>query len=184
MPNSNTAVHPNSQNEEIGSPWNQNNISFCADAAENGDLKRLQWARENGCSDYDVVMDNSPNYNNMFNNNSIPENNSLDNQPTNNPEPIKLTEEEVIWLKQEGVIPHNQLVKPETAIQKQAPLEKRTASDCIICFEPLIKNIAFDPCGHVGCCNGCIEQLKQKVCPICTKPFEKTLQIFHSGRDS
>jgi len=98
---------------------------------------------------------------------------SFDHQKENNPEPVALIREEVIHVKPEGVTPHNQLDITESTIQKQ--------TNCIICFELVVKHFAFDPCGHVGCCDGCIRKLKKKVCPVCNDSFNKTLQIFHSN---
>lgn len=78
------------------------------------------------------------------------------------------------------------LIKP--SVQKLAPnpeipgpnpapakLEERKESECVVCFEELIKRVALVPCGHT-LCDQCALELN--VCPVCRTPISSYLKIF------
>jgi hypothetical protein len=50
--------------------------------------------------------------------------------------------------------------------------------ECCICCNPINEKIVLVPCGHIRFCLGCINQLPNKKCPICTQVFEKYYRIF------
>jgi hypothetical protein len=49
--------------------------------------------------------------------------------------------------------------------------------ECIVCVDAP-RSIALAPCGHVCSCDDCAGELHQ--CPICRKPIEARLKVFHA----
>jgi len=47
---------------------------------------------------------------------------------------------------------------------------------CIICFERAAGHI-FIPCGHLCCCDICVDQISAR-CPYCNQEFQQKLKVF------
>lgn len=47
---------------------------------------------------------------------------------------------------------------------------------CYVCYETEATAVLLN-CGHSGICVQCAKKLKPRLCPICRKPIEKTVQL-------
>ena len=49
---------------------------------------------------------------------------------------------------------------------------------CVLCMTNQ-KNIAFEPCGHVACCESCVKDIFGKTnCPICRGTITNCIKIY------
>ncbi|KAL3070645.1 hypothetical protein niasHT_032435 [Heterodera trifolii] len=59
---------------------------------------------------------------------------------------------------------------------------EKDGKKCIICLEGE-RQFAFDPCGHLCCCEGCADKIEKNEpepnCPICREIINKKIRIFH-----
>ncbi|KAL3103533.1 hypothetical protein niasHT_025051 [Heterodera trifolii] len=59
---------------------------------------------------------------------------------------------------------------------------EKNGKKCIICLEGE-RQFAFDPCGHLCCCEECADKIEKNEpepnCPICREIIDKKIRIFH-----
>ena len=61
----------------------------------------------------------------------------------------------------------------QLAVLAEEERQKRT--ECAVCFSSA-RTIAFDPCGHIACCNACANQVGQ--CPVCKQGIQRRVSVF------
>eukprot|EP01065_Artemidia_motanka_P017868 TRINITY_DN21269_c0_g1_i1.p1 TRINITY_DN21269_c0_g1~~TRINITY_DN21269_c0_g1_i1.p1 ORF type:complete len:668 (+),score=145.02 TRINITY_DN21269_c0_g1_i1:57-2060(+) len=69
--------------------------------------------------------------------------------------------------------------RPAAAAPAAAAVHHRlepSSQDCVVCWTAA-RNVAVDPCGHIGMCSGCAERVS--TCPICRGPVAKLLLVFN-----
>jgi len=74
-----------------------------------------------------------------------------------------------------------QLETSEAVAAAAAAAVSSTASGlpkCIAC-NVSTRNVRFT-CGHVCMCSGCVPRMSRKQCPLCKRPFTKTLSVMLS----
>lgn len=48
---------------------------------------------------------------------------------------------------------------------------------CKICHEEEVQ-VSFYPCKHIISCEGCVDSLPEKTCPMCRKPIQDTIKMY------
>lgn len=67
-------------------------------------------------------------------------------------------------------------VPPVVVKQQHLIMDKDFSSGCVVCLEEDQENCPiFIGCGHRCCCEGCINQLRKKICPLCRKDIIGTV---------
>ena len=60
-------------------------------------------------------------------------------------------------------------------LAEAAEEERQKRAECAVCFSAA-RTIAFDPCGHIACCNACALQVGQ--CPVCKQGIQRRVSVF------
>jgi hypothetical protein len=60
-------------------------------------------------------------------------------------------------------------------LAEAAEEERQKRTECAVCFSAA-RTIAFDPCGHIACCNACALQVGQ--CPVCKQGIQRRVSVF------
>ena len=60
-------------------------------------------------------------------------------------------------------------------LAEAAEEERQKRTECAVCFSSA-RTIAFDPCGHIACCNACALQVGQ--CPVCKQGIQRRVSVF------
>ena len=60
-------------------------------------------------------------------------------------------------------------------LAEAAEEERQKRVECAVCFSAA-RTIAFDPCGHIACCNACALQVGQ--CPVCKQGIQRRVSVF------
>lgn len=61
-------------------------------------------------------------------------------------------------------------------LECSTPREVKDEELCVVCVDAK-RNVAFVPCGHQCCCQGCGDQLTE--CPICKHAVTRRMRIFY-----
>lgn len=90
------------------------------------------------------------------------------------------------WMKSLSEEGEEQLINTDNKIEmKNYPiaeeskvLDTRKDELCLLCMTNQ-KNIAFEPCGHVACCESCVKDIFCKTnCPICRGEIKNCIKIY------
>lgn len=99
--------------------------------------------------------------------------------------------DQIIQLKERLLHQERQRVRdleqnPEGALQKLV-LELKEEIRCLsaqskralckICHEEEVQ-VSFYPCKHLISCEGCVDSLPEKTCPMCRKPIQDTIKMY------
>lgn len=77
-------------------------------------------------------------------------------------------------LNPEGVL-QRRLQELEEEICRLSAQSKRAL--CKICHEEEVQ-VSFYPCKHIISCEGCVDSLPEKICPMCRKPIQNTIKMY------
>ncbi|XP_052721826.1 uncharacterized protein LOC128192861 isoform X2 [Crassostrea angulata] len=77
-------------------------------------------------------------------------------------------------LNPEGVL-QRRLQELEEEIRRLSAQSKRAL--CKICHEEEVQ-VVFYPCKHLISCEGCVDSLPEKTCPMCRKPIQDTIKMY------
>ncbi|XP_061193844.1 uncharacterized protein LOC133202080 [Saccostrea echinata] len=67
------------------------------------------------------------------------------------------------------------LLELEEEIRRLSAQSNR--SKCKICLVEEVQ-VSFTPCNHLISCQGCVDRLPERVCPICREPIQRTVNMF------
>ncbi|XP_011442456.3 uncharacterized protein [Magallana gigas] len=77
-------------------------------------------------------------------------------------------------LNPEGVF-QRRLQELEEEIRRLSTQSKRAL--CKICHDREVQ-VSFYPCKHIISCEGCVDSLPEKTCPMCRKPIQDTIKMY------
>uniref|UniRef100_K1R211 Baculoviral IAP repeat-containing protein 2 n=1 Tax=Magallana gigas TaxID=29159 RepID=K1R211_MAGGI len=77
-------------------------------------------------------------------------------------------------LNPEGVL-QRRLHELEEEIHRLSAQSKRAL--CKICHDKEVQ-VSFYPCKHLISCEGCVDSLPEKTCPMCRKPIQDTIRMY------
>ena len=87
------------------------------------------------------------------------------------------------WMKslsEEAEEPKEQLINTDNKIEMNNYTIVKESRDelCVLCMMNK-KNIAFEPCGHVACCESCAKDIFGRTkCPICRGEIKNCIKIY------